>query len=225
MTVLDPDRDSFGSVVSMLSNVARLRDGDGNCDFADFLARALASTAANVGGPDQLLAGRAGSWEADIVRSLLLGTLGDDAGDWIQSRTEPLVVPLNVSELIEDGQHPGLLGLDGALDARDERHLGTADNDDAYEVEIDEIADRYTDEYRRYGERFSEAVTAAVKGDGLTVAVRVEVDVDPLSAWWANDAITNPDPYDGDHTVLQLWETVHDVAALPNVDVEWPGRR
>jgi hypothetical protein len=34
-------------------------------DFAEFLTLAVASTAANVGGVEELLAGRPGSWEAD----------------------------------------------------------------------------------------------------------------------------------------------------------------
>lgn len=226
MTVLDPDGDPFGSVVRILTNAAQRRDSEvGHHDFAGFLARVLASTAANVGGPDQLLTGRSGSWEAGPVRSLLLGTMGDEPGAWIRYRTEPIIVPLNVAELIEDGQLPGLLGLECALDARDERHQGPADDDDAYEAEIDEISDRYAEGYRRYGARFTEAVAAAAAGiNGLTVAVSVDVDADPLSAWWADDATTNPDPFDNDPVVVELWEAARHVVALPNVDVERPGR-
>lgn len=40
-------------------------------DFAEFLYHALLHTAANLGGVDELLAGRPGSWEASAVRELL----------------------------------------------------------------------------------------------------------------------------------------------------------
>ena len=47
-------------------------------DFAGWLAATLARTAALVGGTEQLLAGRPGSWEAGLVRQLLAGTVGED---------------------------------------------------------------------------------------------------------------------------------------------------
>ena len=47
-------------------------------DFAELAAIVLASVAANVGGTEELLAGRPGSWEADLVRQLVDGTAGGD---------------------------------------------------------------------------------------------------------------------------------------------------
>lgn len=45
-------------------------------DFADFAAQALSAVAANLGSSDALLAGRPGSWEADLVARLVKGTVG-----------------------------------------------------------------------------------------------------------------------------------------------------
>src|SRR5207245_583386 len=40
-------------------------------DFAEFVTHAVAGAAANIGGVEQILAGRPGSWEADHVRQML----------------------------------------------------------------------------------------------------------------------------------------------------------
>jgi hypothetical protein len=47
-------------------------------DFAEWLAVALARTAARLGSTEALLAARPGSWEAGHVRALLEGTVGPD---------------------------------------------------------------------------------------------------------------------------------------------------
>ena len=94
-----PEDASFVEVVRALTQVARRCNSRGEpIDFADFIARVVAATAANVGGPDQLLAGRSGSWEASYLASLLQGTMGDRPVDWLWFRTEPLIVPLNIAD-------------------------------------------------------------------------------------------------------------------------------
>ena len=118
------DTDLYTETVAALTRAARQRHADGSpYDFSDFLAHALAATAANVGGPDQLVAGRPGSWESGYVDGLVRGTIGDQPEDWTWYRTQPIVVRLNVAELIEDGlHHPGLMGLDEALENIGGRH-------------------------------------------------------------------------------------------------------
>ena len=65
--------------VRALTAAARRSSADGTPgDFPDFWANVRAATATNVGGVAQQLAGRTGSWEAALVRSLVAGTLGDD---------------------------------------------------------------------------------------------------------------------------------------------------
>ena len=62
----DPDAGNLGAeAVRVLTAAAHRLRADGTpCDFADFLAGVLGATAANLGGIEQLLAGRPGSWEA-----------------------------------------------------------------------------------------------------------------------------------------------------------------
>ena len=47
-------------------------------DFGGWLAGVLSSAAAELGASDSLIAGRPGSWEADLVRQLVKGTVGWD---------------------------------------------------------------------------------------------------------------------------------------------------
>lgn len=47
-------------------------------DFGGWLAAVLATAAARLGSSDALVAGRPGSWEADLVRRLVKGTVGWD---------------------------------------------------------------------------------------------------------------------------------------------------
>ena len=58
-------------------------------DFAEIACHVLTAVAANVGGVEELLAGRPGSWEADYVRQIVHSTAGDRPDDLALWRTEP----------------------------------------------------------------------------------------------------------------------------------------
>jgi transcriptional regulator with XRE-family HTH domain len=70
-------------------------------DWAEFVTLALAGATANVGGIEQILAGRPGSWEAERVRQTLQSTVADDQ-DLLRHRTEPVVVDLWVESILRD---------------------------------------------------------------------------------------------------------------------------
>jgi hypothetical protein len=191
-------------------------------DFADFLAQVLASTAANVGGPDRLLASRPGSWEASHLDALLRGTI-DDPNDWLPLRTEPLAITLNVAELVESGDlHPGLLGLNAAVDEVGVRYESAVEDEalDARDTEIDALTNRYVQEYRRYADRFTAVARAAARIRGISVDVIVTVDADPDSAWWSESTVTNPSALTEDELELAIWYQDHDCVTLPNVEIQ-----
>jgi hypothetical protein len=71
-------------------------------DWAEFVTRALAGAAANVGGVEKILSGRPGSWEATRVRETLHSTVGDDWKELPQFRTDPVVVDLWVDNILLD---------------------------------------------------------------------------------------------------------------------------
>lgn len=194
-------------------------------DFADFLAQVLASTAAKVGGPGRLLARRPGSWEASHIADLLRGTVGEEPDAWWSYRTQPLVITLNVAELIEKGDyHPRLLGLADAIDTVGLRYTSADPDDDAvldaWDAEIEQLIHRYQAEYQHYADRFTVIATAVGAALIPPVDVHVVVDADPHSPWWDSSAITNPAADDSDELAVAIWLATQDTAALPNVDVQ-----
>ncbi|EUA09731.1 helix-turn-helix family protein [Mycobacterium kansasii 662] len=74
-------------------------------DWAEFVTLALAGAAANVGGVEAALAGRAGSWEAEMVRQTLNSTVFNDK-DLLRHRTEPVVVDLWVESILDHLNDP-----------------------------------------------------------------------------------------------------------------------
>jgi hypothetical protein len=71
-------------------------------DWAAFVAAAVAATAANVGGVEEALPGRRGSWEAERVRQLLHSTVGGNAEFLWEHRTDPVQIALHVENIIAD---------------------------------------------------------------------------------------------------------------------------
>ena len=67
-------------------------------DWAEFVTHALAGAAANIGGTEQILAGRPGSWEAERVRQTLQSTVGADDEHLLQHRTEPVVIRWSLTQ-------------------------------------------------------------------------------------------------------------------------------
>lgn len=70
-------------------------------DWAEFVTHALAGAAANIGGTEQILAGRPGSWEAERVRQTLQSTVGADDEHLLEHRTEPVVIDLWVESILD----------------------------------------------------------------------------------------------------------------------------
>jgi hypothetical protein len=101
----------LSDAVTVLTAAARLtwtgyrQDGTATtrpCDWAEFVSLALAGAAANIGSIESVLAGRPGSWEADAVRTLLTATVGHDEQQLLTHRTEPIVVNINVDDMMVD---------------------------------------------------------------------------------------------------------------------------
>ena len=146
-TYLQDRQQLWDTTVATLTAAVRLTPPQhAATDFADFLAAALAATAANVGSTERMTAGRPGSWESDLLAQLLNGTIGADASpeDLARRRTIPVVVQLNVAQLVRDAhlntppaQRAALLPeLDDALSeidhaAQDDEQAHPAPTDDA----------------------------------------------------------------------------------------------
>lgn len=210
-----PYEQVLADAVRVMTEAARLTwssdDPDGGtmtrpADWAEFVAQTLAGAAANLGGIEQALAGRPGSWEADYVRKLLASTVGHDEDHLLEHRTEPLVVEVFVDELLVD------LGVWKAYnDAQAEiarRHAAISPGASAAErvralppltqrqeqllEELDDLEQRLEDqraeEWARYGQALQRhIITAARQLPGLRVPVFVRVDNDSFRTEEAGD--------------------------------------
>ena len=95
----------WDATVSTLTAAVQLDHPEhGAVDFSDFLASALGAVAANVGSAERITAGRPGSWESDALGHLVFGTVGYDADavELAPRRTVPVLVPLNVAQLVTE---------------------------------------------------------------------------------------------------------------------------
>jgi hypothetical protein len=204
-------REAWTGVVGLLTTAAGTpHPRYGDLDVADFLASALAAVAANVGGVECLLGGRSGSWEADLVRQLVAGTVGWDAEHLHTHRTVAVRVPLNVAGVLSDHlrHRPTLLD---ALDDIDRAYVARLDaltvdgvvpeaHLEAFEAllgrqRLEEAAatDRYRQAFTAYAQAFAEAVHAAAADllPGLSVPVYVDVDAEPDAIWWPTPTTTS----------------------------------
>jgi hypothetical protein len=120
-------------------------------DFADLAAHVITSVAANLGSVGTLLAGRPGSWEADVVRKLVEGTAGYD-GELVSWRTEPVRLHITAEDILYD------FGIS-----------------DLFDAECDQAADRtsdeaLTDEQRAAAETVVEAMEQLWEADQAAYA-------------------------------------------------------
>jgi hypothetical protein len=180
----------------------------GPCDWAEFVALALAGATANVGSVEAVLAGRPGSWEADVLRGLLTGTVGYDEQQLLEHRTEPVVVTIIVDDIMldleiwqaydeastalqrryDDLRLPSRTGSPGAVPEdllpatpEQERHLeGIA----ALEEQLEEQRQQ---DWAAYGAALKTYIEAQVpQVEGLRVPVLVSVDLEAVVAYGAS---------------------------------------
>ena len=125
----------------------------GPVDFADFLASALGAVAANIGSAYLITAGRAGSWESDALGQLVAGTVGYDADavELAPRRTLPVLVPLNVAQLVNEAYQDATVEQRGAM---------LPDLDDAAQV-IYRAAEEWSSQHPEPGEGAPAAVREA----------------------------------------------------------------
>ncbi|GEM_PF-2492849 len=116
----------------------------GPVDFSDFLASALGAVAANVGSAYRITAGRPGSWESDALGQLVGGTVGYDADPVVLAprRTLPVLVPLNVAQLVTEAYQDATVEQRGAM---------LPDVDDAVQV-IYRAAEEWSSQHPEPGE-------------------------------------------------------------------------
>lgn len=204
--------------VETLTAVARLDRFDREDqpeDFAAFLAFALRATVANLGGLERLQERMQPSWEADKLTELLSECAGYEPHDLVQYRTERVVVPLNVEDLVDEAwqgrQHSGSLLPHGEAD------IAAGDDDEQRAA----VYRRYAAGYRSYAERFVAAVysaawdTPGLASDQVSVIVETDPDYHP-----GEDSVTNPNDFEADWLVRHLWSTAFATVGMPTVPTD-----
>ncbi len=173
-------------------------------DFADIAAHVLTAVAANVGSVETLLAGRPGSWEADLVRRLVDGTAGYD-GDLVHWRTEPVRLALDPYDVLFD------LGIGDLYEQeRDQAAEATYDDGltdaqrDAAETLVDAIEALWEQDQAAYVEAYRAAAQRYLTECGATCGV--EIVAAPLP---------HPDPLRWDGLAEQVDEYARSHAPLP----------
>lgn len=174
----------LATAVGVLTEAARLQGPSSHrIDWAEFVTHALAGAAANVGGVDAVLAGRPGSWEADGLRQLITSTVRHDEQDLLAHRTEPVVVGVFVSEILNDlgvwGQYDEAAevlvkraqAVDPTAPDQEQTLDAIAEQEEQLELQRDQTWAAYGDALRAHIQ------DAATRRPGLTVPVEVRVDL------------------------------------------------
>lgn len=171
-----------GQVIGVLTSVARQTRmrGAGSSpatvepvDFADIAAQVLTAVAANVGGIETLLAGRPGSWEADLVRQLVDGTAGYD-GNLVRWRTEPVRLPLDTYDTLADFGIAGMYEqeLNQAAAPTNDLSLTEAEHDAAQDL-CDAINDLWDQDQAAYAEAYRATAQRYLTERGATCGVEI----------------------------------------------------
>jgi hypothetical protein len=120
-------------------------------DFADLAAQILTTVAANLGSVEALLAGRPGSWEADLVRKIVNGTAGED-GELMRWRTEPVRLHFSAEDMFLD------FGIEDLFDQERDQAFERAD------------AEGLTDEQREAADERAAAIERLWESDQAAYA-------------------------------------------------------
>jgi hypothetical protein len=183
-------------------------------DFADVMAGILASTAANVGGTEHLLARRHGSWEAGFVESLVISTVREE--ELLRYRTEPAVVPLNMAKRVTVAS-----SVAGYVDTWERLVEEQADDEtpDEFDRRKGELRSRYaTTAFRGFALQFKRATAEAGTALCACVEIVVHADVNSQTEWRREGARQNPTDDEDDPLVWRLWSEAHEEVGARSVE-------
>ena len=182
MTTDDHDT-AHDRAVAALTELAHRTDDDGYLrDFAGELSIIVTKVAANVGSSENLISGRPGSWEADLVRQLVDGTVPEE--DVLAYRTEPIRLHLDIEERWSDLGMQGLYLDDiDQIDALQSETDPDSDDSERLSLEISDIDDLYDADRTAYIAAWTDTARKVAAEMGATVPVEVTVTDLPEPKW------------------------------------------
>lgn len=139
-------------------------------DFAEIAAHALTAVAANLGSVDTLVAGRPGSWEADLVRRLVEGTAGDNGG-LLLWRTEPVRLEFDAEDVFFD------FGISDLYEQDREQAVQRMDDEltdaDTADERLDAVERLWEQDLAKYAEAYQATALRYLTERGATCGVEV----------------------------------------------------
>lgn len=181
----DTFADDVSEIIRQLTAIARRTytapDGSQQRhDFGEVISVAVTAAAANLGGTEELLAGRPGSWESHYVRQIIASTAGEH--DLARYRTEPLMLLLDPETIFEDA------GLREQFDEADDElsagyHNGTEPddggvNDAAVDARRQALEAGYTQALDAYFAAYVDSVQNITGQLGISARIEVKRVVD-----------------------------------------------
>lgn len=184
-------------------------------DFGEVISIAVTATAANLGGVEELLAGRPGSWEADYVRQIVNHSAAE--GELDRYRTEPVMLLLDPDSVFEDA------GLKDLYDNEDSELSGgyangtepddNGENDAVIDSKRAALEAGYNAALDSYFTAYVETIRQVAAERGISVPVEVKRVVD----YWI-------EPY-GESLADSLHAAARKRTPLPtNITPEIPGK-
>jgi hypothetical protein len=190
-------------------------------DWAEFVTLAVAGAAANMGSIDRALEGRPGSWEADVVRGMLVATVGEDLAGLLGHRTEPLRVVLRPAEILADLGYAGLYDDSRRVlrEQQDEHLWRYRLGEDGQWLPLDAGAPAYADAFGDRPDLIPGVVPGAVAKVPRSAADEAAYDVlwDQEAALWDLEYEQDPAAYGEALTAAVL---THAAQMYPGVRVE-----
>lgn len=185
--------EDLAEITRLLTAIARRTHLRGNGeetrhDFGEIISIVVTATAANLGGVEELLAGRPGSWEADYVRQIVNSTALPR--ELNQYRTEPVKLVFNPEDLFDD------VGLRGLFDDEDDElasgyHNGTEPDDGGvHDGRIDDkrvlLEQIYKADLDKYFDEYVATLKEIAIERGITVPVEVERVTEFVEPEWGS---------------------------------------
>jgi len=178
------EKDPVQRAIAALTDAALAATDNGGRerpDFGEIVCRVITHVAANLGSLDALLAGRPGSWEADLVRQIVESTSPEQ--ELLSWRTIPVELILNPEEVLWE------LGVgqmyDDAVDAIIEeqgRDDATEERLDALDFELNALESLQQQDASDYATAYVEHLGQAAGAQGITVEIQLEVTTDVARA-------------------------------------------
>jgi hypothetical protein len=171
-------------------------------DFAEIACHVLTVVAANTGGVERLLAGRPGSWEADLIRQIIHNTAGDHLDRY---RTLPIRLGVDVASAFDD------FGI-AEMAVREEDAAVEATFDDSLTEDGQARADALADAIGRLRHADEDAYLAAYRQTverraaelGITVPVEVTRSGDYEGDTGDDETVAGLHQYAREHTPLPM---------------------